>query len=56
MILQHLNNEGLEAVKKDADWSSAEKCADLEVLWKLVVQKHKIHPASKVKHIVKLST
>jgi hypothetical protein len=31
-ILQYLSNESLEAVKKDADWSSAETIADPEVL------------------------
>jgi hypothetical protein len=55
LILQYLSNESLEAVKKDEGWETIEADADLEGLWKVVVQKHKVHSASEVGQIVKLS-
>jgi len=42
-------------VKKDEGWDDIEVEANPEGLWKLVVQKHKVHLASKVGQIVKLS-
>jgi hypothetical protein len=55
LILQYLSDESLEAVKKDEGWDDIEAEADPEGLWKLVVQKHKVHSASEVGKIVKLS-
>jgi hypothetical protein len=55
LILQYLSNKSLEAVKKDEGWDDIEAEADPEGLWKLVVQKHKVHSASEVGQIVKLS-
>jgi len=45
----------LEAVKKDEGWETIEADADPEGLWKVIVQKHKVHSASEVGQIVKLS-
>jgi hypothetical protein len=56
LILQFLSDESLEAVKKDEGWETIEADADPEGLWKVIVQKHKVHSASEVGQIVKLST
>jgi hypothetical protein len=45
----------MEAIKKDPEWTDIEADADPEKLWALVVQKHKVHLASEVEEIVKLS-
>ena len=55
LILQYLSDESMEAVKKDPEWNDIEADADPEKLWALVVQKHKVHSASEVEEIVKLS-
>jgi hypothetical protein len=46
----------LEAVKKDDGWDTIEANVYPERLWKVVVQKHKVHSASEVGQIVKVST
>jgi len=55
LILQYLSDESMEAIKKDPEWTDIEADADPEKLWALVVQKHKVHSASEVEEIVKLS-
>jgi hypothetical protein len=55
LILQYLSNESLDVIKRDPDWADTEAKADPEKLWELIVQKHKVHSASKVEQIVKLS-
>jgi len=52
LILQYLSNESLDAIKRDPDWADTEAKADPEKLWELIVQKHKVHSASKVEQIV----
>ncbi len=55
MIMMHLSEESLDAVKKEPMWTTIEDEADAEGLWKLVKQKHKVHTAGKVKEITKLT-
>jgi hypothetical protein len=54
-ILKYLSDESLDAVQKEAGWSSVEVDADPEMLWQLVEAKHKVHSASKVEAVVKLA-
>jgi hypothetical protein len=56
LILQHLSDESLEAVQKEAGWPAVEQDADPEALWQLVEVKHKVHSASEVEAVVKLAT
>ncbi len=55
MIMMYLSKESLDAVKKEPTWTKIEDEADAEGLWKLVEQKQKVHSASKVKEITKLT-
>jgi hypothetical protein len=55
MIMMYLSEESLDAVKKEPMWTKIEDEADAEGLWKLVEQKHKVHTASEVKEIMKLT-
>ncbi len=55
MIMMYLSEESLDAVKKEPTWTKIEDEADAEELWKLVRQKHKVHTASEVKEITKLT-
>jgi hypothetical protein len=55
MIMMYLSEESLDAVKKEPTWTKIEDEADAEGLWKLVEQKHKVHTASEVKEITKLT-
>jgi hypothetical protein len=55
MILKYLSDESLDAVQKEAGWSSVDVDADPETLWQLVEAKHKVHSASKVEAVVKLA-
>ncbi len=54
LILQHLSNESLDAVQKEAGWLIIEQDANPEALKQLVENKHKVHSASEVKAMVKL--
>jgi hypothetical protein len=55
LILQHLSNESLDAVQKEAEWMNVEENADPEKLWQIVEQKHKVYSASEVEAVVKLA-
>ncbi len=55
MIMMYLSEGSLDVVKKEPMWTMIEDAADAEGLWKLVEQKHKVHTASKVKEITKLT-
>ncbi len=55
MIMMYLSEESLDAIKKELTWTKIEDEADAEGLWKLVEQKHKVHSASKVQEITKLT-
>jgi hypothetical protein len=55
MIMMYLSEESLDAVKKEPAWTKIEDKADAEGLWKLVEQKQKVHTASEVKEITKLT-
>ncbi len=55
MIMMYLSEESLDAVKKEPTWTTIEDAADAERLWKLFEQKHKVHTASEVKEITKLT-
>jgi hypothetical protein len=45
----------LDAVQKKVGWSSVEADADPDMLWQLIETKHKVHSASKVEAVVKLT-
>ena len=51
----YLSEESLDAIKKEPTWPKIEDEVDAEGLWKLVEQKHKVHTASEVKEIMKLT-
>jgi hypothetical protein len=53
--MRYLRNESLEAVQKEAGWTTVEPDADPETLWHLVELKHKIHSSSKVEAVMKLA-
>jgi hypothetical protein len=55
MMLKYLSDEILDAVQKEAGWSSVEADADPETLWQLVEAKHKVHSVSEVEAVVKLA-
>jgi hypothetical protein len=55
LILKYLSDESLDAVQKEAGWSSVEADAGSKMLWHLKEAKHKVHLASKVKAVVKLA-
>jgi hypothetical protein len=54
LILQHLSDESLEAVQKEAGWPAVEQDTNQEALWQLLELKHKIHSASEVEVVVEL--
>ena len=54
LIMKYLSDESLEAVQKEADWTSIEADVDPETLWQLVELKHKVHSSSEVEAVVKL--
>jgi hypothetical protein len=53
--MKYLSNESLEAVQKEAGWSTVETDADLETLWQLAELKHKVHSSSIVEAEMKLA-
>jgi hypothetical protein len=55
LIMKYLSDESLEAVQKEADWTSIEADVDPETLWQLVELKHKVHSSSEVEAVVKLA-
>ncbi len=55
MIMMYLSEESLDAIKKEPMWTKIEDEVDAEGLWKLVELKHKVHTASEVKEIMKLT-
>jgi hypothetical protein len=55
LILKYLSDESLEAVQKEAGWTTVEADADPEMLWQLVELKHKVHSSSKVEAVMKLA-
>lgn len=55
LIMKCLSDKSLEAVQKEAGWTTTEMDADPETLWQLVELKHKVHSLSEVKAILKLA-
>ncbi len=55
MIMMYLSEESLDTVKREPDWDKIEEEADSEGLWTLVEKKHKVHSASEVKEVTKLT-
>jgi hypothetical protein len=55
LIIMYLSEESLDAVKQETNWDKIEDDADPEGLWQLVEKKHKVHTASKVKEVTKLT-
>ena len=45
----------MDAVQKEAGWTSVQGDADPKMLWQLIEAKHKVHSASEVEEVVKLS-
>jgi hypothetical protein len=55
LIMKYLSDESLDAVQKEAGWTTVEFDADPEMLWQLVELKHKDHSSSKVEAVMKLA-
>ncbi len=55
LIIMYLSEESLDAVKRESGWDKIEDEADPEGLWMLVEKKHKVHSASEVKEVTKLT-
>jgi hypothetical protein len=55
LIMKYLSDKSLEAVQKEAGWTTVEADADPETLWQLVELKHKVHLSSEVEAVMKLA-
>lgn len=55
LIMKYLSDKSLEAVQKEAGWTTVEADADPETLWQLVELKHKVHSSSEVEAVMKLA-
>ncbi len=53
--MKYLSNESLEAMQKEAGWTTVEMEADPETLLQLVELKHKVHSPSEVEAVMKLA-
>ncbi len=51
----YLSEESLDAVKREMNWDQIEEDANPEGLWQFVEKKHKVHTASEVKEVTKLT-
>jgi hypothetical protein len=55
LIVMYLSEESLDAVKREPKWDKIEDEVDPKGLWTLVEKKHKVHLASEVKEVTKLT-
>jgi len=55
LIIMYLSEGSLDAVKQETNWDKIEDDTDPEGLWQLVKKKHKVHTASEVKEVRKLT-
>ncbi len=55
LMLQHLNEESLEALKQGKNWDVINQTSDPEALWQVIEEKHIVYMISKVEIVTKMA-